>query len=196
MGNRLRSTLRDHWQALIVLAGVWVLLWGHLSPGTAIAGVIVALVVVAVFPAPRVRGGMTIRPIRLLVLVGHFVVELVTASFQVAWLAIRPAPQPRGGIVAVHMRPAPEVFFAMTSGLSTLVPGSLVVEADPTKAVIYQHVLDLHGSGGAEATRRRTLALEERVLRAFATAEDLAAAGLLAGRSRSAGLSGSQEGAP
>ena len=57
-------------------------------------------------------------------------------------------------------------------------PGSLVVEAHRLTGMLYLHVLDVRQSGGIEAARQAVLDQEERVLRAFASDEELVAAGL------------------
>ncbi|MCL1871636.1 MAG: Na+/H+ antiporter subunit E [Promicromonosporaceae bacterium] len=166
------------WPTVLLLGVLWMLLWGDIALGTFLAGVLLGLVVVAVLPLPSVGVRGAVRPWPLAVLVWRFVADLVLASFQVAWTALRPGPQPRGGVVAVPLRPAPDVLFVMTAELSSLVPGSLVVESDSAAAVLYLHVLDLAGSGGPDGVRRQTRALEERVLRAFGSAQALETAGL------------------
>ncbi|QAY63835.1 Na+/H+ antiporter subunit E [Xylanimonas allomyrinae] len=176
--RRLRRVAAQ-WPALLLLGVLWVALWGTITWGTFVAGVLLGAVVVAVLPLPPVGVRGTIRPWRAAVLAFRFATDLVVASFQVAWTALRPGPAPRGGVVAVPLRPAPDVFFAMTAELSSLVPGSLVVEADTERCVLYLHVLDLATAGGADGVRQQTLHLEERVLRAFASRPALARAGLL-----------------
>lgn len=166
------------WRMVLLLALLWMLLWGTFAWGTFAAGVLLGVVVVAVLPLPPVGVAVAFRPWQVAVLTGRFAADLAVASFQVAWTALRPGSQPRGGVVAVPLRPAPDVLFAMTAELSSLVPGSLVVEVDTRTAVLYLHVLDLAASGGADGVREQTLHLEERVLRAFASRADLVRAGL------------------
>jgi multicomponent Na+:H+ antiporter subunit E len=167
------------WPTVLVLAVLWVLLWGHATWGNLLAGALLGLVVVAVLPLPPVAGRLALRPWPTVVLLARFGADLAIASFQVAWIALRPGPLPRGGVVAVPLRPAPDLVLTTTAGLSSLVPGSLVVEADTDTTTLYLHVLDLAASGGAEGVRAQTLRLEERVLRAIAARPDLARAGLL-----------------
>lgn len=61
----------------------------------------------------------------------------------------------------------------------SLVPGSLVVEAHRLTGMLYLHVLDLDRSGGVEAVRADVLAQEERLLRALASPQEQAAAGMV-----------------
>jgi multicomponent Na+:H+ antiporter subunit E len=176
--RRAPRRLVAQWPTVVVLSLLWMLLWGDFAWGTFAAGVLLGALVVAVLPLPSVGVAVAFRPWQVAVLAGRFAADLVVASFQVAWTALRPGVQPRGGVVAVPLRPAPDVLFAMTAELSSLVPGSLVVEVDTRGAVLYLHVLDLAASGGADGVREQTLRLEERVLRAFASRADLVRAGL------------------
>jgi multicomponent Na+:H+ antiporter subunit E len=66
----------------------------------------------------------------------------------------------------------------LTAELTSLVPGSLVVEAHRLTGMLYLHVLDVEQAGGVEQVRADTRALEARVLHAFASNDDLRAAGL------------------
>ena len=158
-----------HWRALLALSAIWVLLWGDLSWANVLSGIAIGVVVVILFPLPRIATRGTLRLGPFLALVRQFVVSVFTASFQVAWMALRPARQPRGGIVGVKLRNPDDVFLTVTAEITSLVPGSVVVEAHRRTGMLYMHVLDLQGSGGPEAVRRSTLDLEARVLRAFAT---------------------------
>lgn len=173
--------LGSQWHALVLLTVVWVLLWGDLSWANVIAGAVIAVAVVTMFPLPAIDMHGTVRPWRAVVLVARFVADLFVASFEVAWKAVRPGPTPHGAIVAVRLRNPEDAYLTITAVMSSLVPGSLVVEARRSTGVVYLHVLDIDGSGGAEAVRRDTLDLEERVLRAFASDAVLARCGLAPG---------------
>ncbi|MFI2105036.1 Na+/H+ antiporter subunit E [Isoptericola sp. NPDC019693] len=179
----LLRRLGSQWHALVLLTAVWVMLWGDLSWANVIAGAVIASAVVMLFPLPVVEMNGTVRPWRAVVLVARFVSDLFAASFEVAWKAVRPGPPPHGAIVAVRLRNPEDAYLTITAVMSSLVPGSLVVEARRDTGVVYLHVLDIDGSGGPEAVRRDTLDLEERVLRAFASSAVLARCGLAPGDS-------------
>src|SRR5690606_17709743 len=99
-------------------------------------------------------------------------------SVHVAALALDLRRTPRGAVVGVQLRNHSDLYLTITAELSTLTPGSLVVEAHRLTGMIYLHVLDLDSYGGAEKVRADTLALEERVLRALATDAELEEAGI------------------
>ncbi|AEG43093.1 Na+/H+ antiporter subunit E [Isoptericola variabilis] len=174
--------LRIHWPTLLVLAGVWIVLWGDLSWANVVGGLAVSALAVVLFPLPAVAADTTLRPWPFLRLLGHFAVDVFAASFQVAWLAFRPGPAPRAGIVGVRLRNPDDVVLTVTAAITSLVPGSVVVEAQRRSGMLFLHVLDLEGSGGPDGVRERTLALEERVLRAFAGRRLLERVELGAGR--------------
>lgn len=175
--RRLRHTL-GQWPALVFLTAVWMLLWGDLSWANVVGGLTLAVVVLLVFPLPSVAARGTVRPLPFLALVARFGRDLVVASFQVAFLALRPGYRPSGAIVQVRLRNPDDLFLTATAVLSTLVPGTLVIEARRRAGLVFLHVLDIERSGGPETVRADILALEERVLRAFAPDDVLARCGL------------------
>jgi multicomponent Na+:H+ antiporter subunit E len=80
--------------------------------------------------------------------------------------------------VGVRLRNPNDVFLTLTAEITSLVPGTLVVEAHRRTGMLYLHVLDLEASGGPDGVRASTLGLEAQVLRAFATDADLERLGL------------------
>ncbi|WP_418275172.1 Na+/H+ antiporter subunit E [Isoptericola jiangsuensis] len=175
--RRLRRAL-SQWPAVLGQALVWVLLWGDLSWANVIGGAALGLVVLVVFPLPHVGFRGRVRPLALGTLVARFTADLVVASFQVAVMALRPGYTPHGAVVQVRLRNPDDVFLTITAVLSTLVPGTLVMETKRRTGLVYLHVLDIDRFGPADEVRRDVLALEERVLRAFAPDDVLVRCGL------------------
>lgn len=170
------------WGTVAWLTIVWMLLWGDISWGNAISGFLLGVLVVVVMPLPRVDFKGTIRPLHFLYLVVRFLLDLLLSSFQVAWQALQFGKTPRGAIVRVRLRSDSDLYMTLTSELSCLVPGSLVIEADPVSQTLYVHVLDLESYGGVDKVRKDVLALEARVMRALASKEELERAGVSLGR--------------
>lgn len=179
LGARVVTGVTHQWRTLLALTAIWVLLWGDLSWANVVAGFVIAVTLVAVLRLPVVSTHGTVRPWPLLVLAWRFAADLVVASFQVALQALRVGWEPRGAVVGVRLRNPSDAYLTITAELSSLVPGSVVVEAHRLTGMLYLHVLDLESAGGAEQVRRHTLDLEARVLRAFASTEELVTAGLL-----------------
>jgi multicomponent Na+:H+ antiporter subunit E len=180
LAHRLRHTL-GQWPALVFLTLVWVLLWGDLSWANIVGGGVLALVVLLLFPLPSVAARGRFRPVPFVALAVRFGWDLVVASFQVAFLALRPGYRPAGAVVQVQLRNPDDLFLTTTAVLSTLVPGTLVIETRRRAGLVFLHVLDIQRSGGPEAVRADILRLEERVLRAFAPDDVLVRCGLRPG---------------
>lgn len=159
-----------------LLAVVWILLWGVLTPAAAVGGFLLGLVVVLVFPLPRLSLGVRIRPWPLLVLIGYFLVDLVKASVHVAISASTPWIRPQGRILTVPLRSDHDLFGVLTAELTALVPGSIVIDLDTSRREIVVHVFD-ESAGDDAAFRAQVAAQEARVLRALARDADAILAG-------------------
>lgn len=163
------------WPMLIGLTVVWALLWGGLSVTNVLSGLVVAVIVVLVFPLPPIVFGGRLRVRGLAVLAGWFVVELVVASAQVAVQALRIGKRPLNAVIQVDLRSRSDLYLTLTAELLSLVPGSLVVEARRSTSTLFLHVLGVRSEADVEEARRRALRQEERVVRALASDEELAA---------------------
>ncbi|KGN37698.1 Na+/H+ antiporter subunit E [Knoellia subterranea] len=153
---------------VVGLTIVWVLLWGAVTPTIVVGGVLAALLVVAVFPFPQAPWTWVIRPWPTLVLAVRFLWDLLRASVEVSWFAIRPSGAPASALLRIDLRSRSELIMTITSELVCLVPGSLLVELVPEEGAIYLHVLDAESPERIEQFRRSVLAQEERVVKAFA----------------------------
>ncbi|MCR6688711.1 Na+/H+ antiporter subunit E [Cellulomonas sp.] len=166
------------WGTIVWLTVVWVFLWGDLSVGNVLAGAAIALAVTTGLHMAPVDFHGRVHPWGVVRLFTRFGVDLVRASFEVAFIALRPRYVPHGAVIGVQLRSHSDLYLTMTAELCSLVPGSLVVEAHRLTGVLYLHVLDVRQAGGIEAARQAVLDQEERVLRAFASPAEQRAAGL------------------
>ena len=165
--DRVRRRLRSvQLSVVVVLTVVWVLLWGELSIGNVVGGVLVAAVVCVVFPLPPLRMQLTVRPWRLVVLLVRFASDVVVASVQVAATVLRPRP-PRNAVIEVDLRTRSDFVLTVVAELLSLVPGSLVVEARRSTHTLFVHVLDAGDATGVERMRRDVFDLERRVVLAL-----------------------------
>ena len=171
--RRGRGRRRDQLVAFGWLVVVWNLFWGDFSWGNLAGGILVAGVVLLFFPLPPVSFGGQLRPGPLLVFVVRFVGELVSASWHVAGVAVRPGYQPRGAIIAVRLRVRTDLNLALTAEAISLVPGTLIVEADRDAGVLYVHVFDIRGTQDLSDSRRRILAVERRIVRAVGSGAEV-----------------------
>ncbi|SDU70206.1 Na+/H+ antiporter subunit E [Jiangella alkaliphila] len=163
------------WPMLIGLTVVWVLLWGGVNVANVLSGLVVAVIVTLVFPLPPIVFSGRLRARGLAVLLGWFVVELFVASVQVAGQALRIGRPPLNAVIEVDLRSRSDLYLTLTAELLSLVPGSLVVEARRSTSTLFLHVLGVRDEADVEEARRRALRQEERVMRALASDEELAA---------------------
>lgn len=155
------------WTVLAWLTFVWVALWGRWSAFDVVAGLLVAVVVCLVFPLPPLHLHLHVRPLWLGWLVLRFLGDVVVASAQVTWVTLRLHHRPRNAIVEVSLRTPSDFVLTVVAEMTSLVPGSLVVEARRSTHTIYLHVLDARDQAGVERMRRAVLATERRVVMAF-----------------------------
>lgn len=153
--------------ALLWLTAVWVGLWGDLSIANVLSGLALGVVVSLVFPMPPVKMRLRIRPLRLAWLVAHFLYDVVVASAQVAAKTVAPRGTLRNSVVAVNLRTPSDFVLTVVAEMSSLIPGSIVVEARRNTHTLYLHVLDTPDSDAVERARERTYALERRVVMAI-----------------------------
>ncbi|MCV7432153.1 Na+/H+ antiporter subunit E [Mycolicibacterium bacteremicum] len=146
---------------------VWILLWGTFSAANIIGGLVVALVITLLLPLPAVPVEGKLRPLALLRLVLYVAVKLVVSSFQVAWLAIKPGPQPATAVLRAHLAVKSDLVLALAVGVLTLIPGSVVLEIDQRRRLIYLHVLDVGSEKAVAAFYRQVKTVERLMVAAF-----------------------------
>ncbi|GAA1187035.1 hypothetical protein GCM10009584_31470 [Ornithinimicrobium humiphilum] len=153
--------------SVLWLTAVWVLLWGAPDPLTVVGGAAVAALVLLLFPLPRVQVRFVVRPLATMVLMGRFLYDLVVASLEVSWLAIRHGPTTRGAVMDIELAGDEELLQTITAEMVALVPGTVVIDLEPHERLLTLHALDVTTLRQAQMVRRRVLAQEARVLRAF-----------------------------
>jgi multicomponent Na+:H+ antiporter subunit E len=167
--------LRHQIPLLIWLVLVWMLLWGTWSWANLISGTVLAVAVTVLLPLPPVVGATRVRPAGLLAFVGAFLLDLVVSAAQVAWQTMRPSGIRRSAIISVQLRADSDLLMTIVAEATALVPGSLVIDMDREKQTIAVHLLNVRDADDVERQRASVLAMEERVVRAFGSAEEIAA---------------------
>src|SRR5690554_2106138 len=169
---RLRKVLLHQVPMLIWLVVLWMLLWGSFSLLMLLTGIIVALLVTRVFYLPPLALSGRFNPWWALVFAVHFTYDLFRASVEVAWLAVDPRRVPSSSVVAVQLRSRSDLIMTFVSIAISLLPGSLVVEADRLRAVLYVHVLSTENADDVEKGRAGVLGVERWIVRALGSRED------------------------
>ncbi|MEG9225058.1 Na+/H+ antiporter subunit E [Aeromicrobium sp. Sec7.5] len=153
------------WTAVLGLTLLWLLMWGEITPILVVGGVLVSLVVLVVFPFPKADWGGSFRPWPFAVLVSRFAFDLVVASLQVAWLAVRPKALGRSAVIQVQLHTRSDLLLVLTGELVSLVPGTLLIELDDDEGILTLHVLD--GEQDLDRVEAEVLAQERRVIAAL-----------------------------
>lgn len=147
--------------ALVLLVLVWMALWGSASLIVILIGLIVSALILLLFPLPTMVFRFGLHPWRTLVLVTRFLWDVVVASIQVGWLAVRPR-LPHSEVTTVRLAGDSDLIEALTALAVSLVPGSLIVDADASTRTLTIHVLDAEKKS-MESFADRVLAQERRI---------------------------------
>jgi multicomponent Na+:H+ antiporter subunit E len=149
------------------LTGVWILLWGNISVANVLSGLAVALLVTILLPMPAVPVEGRLHPLSLLTLILVVARNLLVSSLQVAWLAIRPGPPPMSAVLRAKLDVKSDLVLALAVNAINLTPGSMVLEIDRDRRLIYSHVLDVGSPRAVEKFYREIADLERLLIAAF-----------------------------
>jgi multicomponent Na+:H+ antiporter subunit E len=159
-------------RAIATIALAWVLMWDRVTWGNVVDGILVGLFVTYAFPLPSIEFTGRLRPHRVAWLIVRFFGDLVAATWQVTRLAFA-RRMPRNAVIGVQLRTRSDFYLTLVAELIALVPGSVVVDARRSTAILYLHLIDVEHEGAIDAQRRRVLEVEERVVRAFGSREEI-----------------------
>jgi multicomponent Na+:H+ antiporter subunit E len=176
MSPRRRVDFWNRFAMFVTLVGIWVLLWDDVSVLSIASGLLVALIVTRVFYLPPVEFSNRVNPWYVLLFLLRLLTDIVIASVRVSWQILTLPVPVHNAIVAVHLRSRSEGMLVWTTEAVSLVPGSLVIDVDPQRNVLYLHVLGVtHDEGERIAQVRRTvLETEARIVRAIGSRDDVA----------------------
>lgn len=179
-------------RAILVIALAWVMLWDRVSWGNVVNGLLVGLVVTYVFPLPSIEFSGRLHPIRFAWLLIRFFTDLVVASIQVTRIAFG-SKRVRNAVIEVPLHSRSDFYLTITAELNALVPGSVVIDARRSTSTLYLHLLDVGAPGAVEEGRAHVYRVEERVVRALGSAEEIADLERRRHEARAAGPDASRE---
>jgi multicomponent Na+:H+ antiporter subunit E len=107
--------------------------------------------------------------LRLLLTVMYF---LVLSSVQVAVLAVRPGPPPMSAVLRAHLSVKSDLVLALAVNIFNLIPGSIVLEIDQTRRMLYMHVLDIGSDRAVDQFNRQVAVVERLLVSSFERDED------------------------
>lgn len=152
---------------LLWLTVVWVWLWGDISVGNMVGGLVIGLSIMLLLPLPRVPVEGKIHPLPFLALVGLVIYYALESSVQVAWLAIRPSAPPLTGVLRVKLSIKSDLVLVLCCDVLNLIPGTLVLEVDTSRRAVYVHVLDVGSEKAVANFYRSTRKLERLLISSF-----------------------------
>ena len=167
------TRLRQQVPLLVWLVLVWMLLWGTFSWANLFSGTVIALVITTLLPLPSVETTGRFRPLAALRFLERFLVDLLVSSVEVSWLAFRPGRH-RSAIITVQLRTDSDLLLTVIAEALSLVPGSLVLDLDREHSVMAIHLVQVRDLEHVERQRANVLGMEDRVVRAFGSAADIA----------------------
>lgn len=170
MSPEIRSNLlRNIWLQLpflLWLVALWMLLWAQFTLLSFVTGVIVAIVVTRIFRLPTVSLGGRLNVWYSFLFIVQFLWAVVRGAVGVTLQVWNLKRQPGAAIVAIPLRYADDLVMTHVSITASLIPGSLVVEADRFRRILYLHIIGADTMQDVEAMRRDVLNWERRIVRA------------------------------
>lgn len=174
--RRLERLFRLHEIPLLVgLVVLWMALWREVSWMSLVSGILVSYVATRLFYLPPVDLAGRFNVWYALRFLEYFFRHLMIASFQVAWLAVRPGPPPKTAIIAVRLRTESDFILTLTGLTISLIPGSLVAEVDRFASTLYLHVLNTPTQKELRKMREEVARIESLLIRAIGSREEVEA---------------------
>ncbi len=168
--------------AVLWLTLVWVLLWGTFTPASIMGGVVVAVLVTALFRLPPATDRLPVRPLRVAGLALFLLWDIVVSGAEVSWQVLRYGPRARAAIMEVPLITSSDrVVTVMASALS-LTPGTMALQIDHDHDVWYVYALGPRDHAAVERARRRVVDMQRRVLAALGSPDEQAEAERQLGR--------------
>lgn len=165
-----RVLLRDIWLQLPFLAWLvllWMLVWNQFTVLALVTGLVVAIFVTRVFRLPTIELSGRINLWYAAVYVVQFLWAILRGAIAVTIQVFDFRRQPGAAIIGVPLRYADDLIMTHVSVTSSLIPGSLVVETDRDRGILYLHVIGVRTLDDVEHQRQSVLEWERRIVRAL-----------------------------
>lgn len=162
---------------LVGLVVLWMMLWREASLLSLVSGIIVSIVMMRVFYLPPVMLAGRFNPWHALRYLAYFLWHVAVASFQVAWLAVRPGPVPMTSIIAVKLTTKSDFILTLVGLTISLIPGSLVAEVDRFGSTLYLHVLNTPSQKAITQMRHDVATIEKLLIQTLGSKQEMEAIG-------------------
>lgn len=153
---------------IILLTPVYMMLKGSLSATSFLEGLFfstLALLATRTIIKPEIREtlpGLLKRVPGLIVYIAFFFKEAIVSTLDLVYRCLHPKLPIYPGIVAVDILGVSELHAAMVSNTLNLTPGTLVIDIDMKRRIIYVHTIN---AKDLELTKKRILNVEKYVAR-------------------------------
>ena len=168
-------TLRRRLPMTLWVATAWVALWGDLSWANVLSGLVVAVFVLSAVRLPPRTTEYRLSPVPTLRYVLTFARDLVVSTAEVAQQVFWPVERLRPAILEVPMATTDPGLLSLVANTITLTPGTMTLEVDDDRGLLWVHVLHLR-EGGEEDVIEQARALERLGARALGVDRAAAAA--------------------
>lgn len=169
---------------VLFLLATWLLFWGSLSVANVLSGLAVSALVLVILPETLAGGGRPRgNPLEMVKLTVRIVSDLVKANVTVARQILSRSSTTRSGIVEIPLPLCSDAVVTFVASVVSLSPGILPVEVMRDPGRIFVHVLRLDD---VDKVRREIQSLAAQAVRAFGSAEAIAAIDALDGRTSAA----------
>ena len=178
MSPTAKAVAASVWRQLpffVWLIALWMLLWGQFTVLAALTGFVVAVFVTRVFRLPPVELSGRVNLWYGTVFVVIFCLALVRGSLLVAWQTLNPTRYPGTAVIAVPLRTDDDLIMAHVGVTSSLIPGSLIIDVDRDRRILYLHVIGVSSEQDVENQRRAVQGWEARIVRAVGSRAQLEA---------------------
>lgn len=168
--EKRRHFLHDVWLQLPFLAWLvllWMLLWSQFTVLSVLTGFVVAIFVTRVFRLPTIELSGRINIWYGFLFVTQFLFAVVRGAILVTIQVFDFRHQPGVAIIAVPLKYADDLIMTHVSVTSSLIPGSLVVETDRNRRILYLHIIGVRSRADADHQRDGILRWERRIVRAL-----------------------------
>jgi multicomponent Na+:H+ antiporter subunit E len=153
------------------LLAIWLLLWGEVSAANVLSGLLVAALLLVVFPRAPGTTGFVVRPVPTVRFLAFFGREMVESVLLLSRAVLGRESRFHTGVIAVPVFGCRGLLLAVIANLVALTPGTMAVELREDPTTVYAHVLIFHD---IETVRGKIQQLNRLVVLAFAAKEDRA----------------------
>jgi multicomponent Na+:H+ antiporter subunit E len=175
-GKRLLFT--QLWRQLpffVWLIALWMLLWGQFTWVAFLTGLIAAVFVTRIFRLPPVELSGRVNLLFGAIFVFEFLVALVRGSLIVAAQVLDFRRQPGAAIIAVPLVTDDDLIMTHTGVTASLIPGSLIVDTDRDRRILYLHIIGVRTAADVEHQREAVRRWERRIVMAVGSRAQVAA---------------------